>query len=55
MLAAAYAGDRCRVLLEATALARQMKGEMFGELIRDNARLVGAYSERELALIKDFL
>ena len=49
------ASDRRRVLIEATELTRRVEGEMFGELIRDNARLVGSYSERELAVIKDFL
>ena len=49
------ASDRRRVLIEATELTRRVEGEMFGELIRDNARLVGSFSERELAVIKDFL
>ena len=49
------ASDRRRVLIEATELAHRVEGEMFAELIRDNARLIGSYSERELAVIKDFL
>jgi DNA-binding MarR family transcriptional regulator len=49
------ASDRRRVLIEATELTRRVEGEMFGELIRDNTRLIGAYSERELAVIEDFL
>jgi DNA-binding MarR family transcriptional regulator len=49
------ASDRRRVLIEATDLTRRVEGEMFGELIGDTVRLVGSYSERELAVIKDFL
>lgn len=49
------ASDRRRVLIEATERTRRVEGEMFGELIRDNAKLVGSYSERELAVIMDFL
>lgn len=47
--------DRRRVLIEVTELTRRVEGEMFGELMRDNARLIGSYSDRELAVIKDFL
>lgn len=49
------ASDRRRVLIETTELTRRVEGEMFAELIRDNARLVSSYNERELAVIKDFL
>jgi DNA-binding MarR family transcriptional regulator len=49
------ASDRRRVLIEASDLTHRIEGEMFGELMRDNARLVGSYNERELAVIKDFL
>ncbi len=35
------ATDRRRVLIEATELTRRVEGEMFGELIRDKAPLVG--------------
>ena len=49
------ASDRRRVLIEATDLTHRVEVEMFAELIRDTARLVGSYNERELAVIKDFL
>lgn len=49
------ATDRRRVLIEASELTHRVQAEVFAELIHDNARLIGSYSERDLAVIKDFL
>ena len=49
------AGDRRQVLIEVTELTRRVEGKLFGQLIGDTARLVESYSDRELAVIKDFL
>lgn len=47
--------DRRQVYVEATDLTKQVEEEMFGELMRDDARLVRSYNQRDLAVIKDFL
>ena len=49
------ATDRRRILIEATERAARMEGEIFGELIRNTAQLVGSYSRPELEVIRDFL
>lgn len=49
------AHDRRRLVVEATALLAAREGEIFGELLRTTRALLAAYSDTELATIRDFL
>jgi DNA-binding MarR family transcriptional regulator len=46
--------DRRRVIVEATEQLRAREAEIFGDLLRSTERLVVAYSDPELATIRDF-
>jgi DNA-binding MarR family transcriptional regulator len=47
--------DRRRVIVEPTELLAQRDAEIFGRLIRSTEALVGAYSDADLAIVRDFL
>lgn len=47
--------DRRRVIVEATDLVAQRDAEIFGRLIQSTDILVAAYSDADLATIRDFL
>jgi DNA-binding MarR family transcriptional regulator len=47
--------DRRRIIVEATELAAQREAEVFGRLIQTTEALAAAYSDADLATIRDFL
>ncbi len=47
--------DRRRVIVEPTDLLVQREAEIFGRLVQTSQALVTAYSDAELATIRDFL
>ena len=47
--------DRRRVIVEATELVAQREAEVFGRLIQSTEALAAAYSDADLATIRDFL
>jgi DNA-binding MarR family transcriptional regulator len=47
--------DRRKVLVELTAKGKERERRTFGPLARESARILSGYSERDLAVIGDFL
>jgi DNA-binding MarR family transcriptional regulator len=47
--------DRRRVIVEATELVAQREADVFGRLIHSTEALAAAYSDADLATIRDFL
>ena len=47
--------DRRRVIIEPTDLVAQRDAEIFGRLIQSTEALIAAYSDADLATIRDFL
>ncbi|MBV9599033.1 MAG: MarR family transcriptional regulator [Chloroflexi bacterium] len=47
--------DRRRVIVQATARVGRREAEVFGQLIRSTESLLSAYSDAQLATIRDFL
>jgi DNA-binding MarR family transcriptional regulator len=47
--------DRRRLIVEATELVAQREAEVFGQLIQSSETLAAAYSDADLATIRDFL
>jgi DNA-binding MarR family transcriptional regulator len=47
--------DRRRIIVEATELVARREAEVFGRLIECTAALAAAYSDADLATIRDFL
>lgn len=49
------ASDRRRVFVELTDLARSLAWDAYGPLARDADELLNAYSDEQLAMVRDFL